>query len=63
MNPIIAASIVTQRQQELLASAEHYRRIRRTARTPRARKVSLSRAEPVQRPRVNFPEWLAAGRL
>jgi hypothetical protein len=62
MNPIIAASIVAQRQQDLLATATHYRRIRRSARPPRRGKAS--RQGTVRgHPRVTFPAWLAAGRL
>jgi hypothetical protein len=62
MHPGIATLIVAQRQRELLATAEHYRRIRRSARVPRARKASPD-GSVRGHPHVNFQAWLAAGRL
>jgi hypothetical protein len=62
MHPSIATLIVAQHQRELLASAEHYRRIRRSARTPRPRKASPDGAVR-SHPHVTFRTWLAAGRL
>jgi hypothetical protein len=62
MNPTIATSILAQRQRELLATAEHYRRVRRSARTPRARKTKPD-ATVRGDPRLGFQTWLTAGRL
>jgi len=62
MNPIIATSIVAQHQKDLLATAEHYRRIRRTARAPKARKAGPD-GSVRGHPRVGFQSWLAAGRM
>jgi hypothetical protein len=62
MNPTIATSIVAQHQRELIATAEHYRRIRRSARVPRTRRTSPD-GSVRGHPQVNFQAWLAAGRL
>lgn len=62
MNPIIASSIAAQRQQDLLASAEHYRRLRSAARTRRTRKVS-SAGTQLATPRRRFQIRPAGGRL
>jgi hypothetical protein len=65
VNPIIATSILAQHQRELIATAEHYRRVRRirgSARVPRTRKASTD-GSVRGHPHVNFQAWLAAGRL
>ncbi|MEP7019809.1 MAG: hypothetical protein ABI808_04090 [Pseudonocardiales bacterium] len=62
MNPIIASSIAAQRQHDLLASAEHYRRIRRATRTPRTRDVG-SAGTRLAAPRRRFQIWVAGGGL
>jgi hypothetical protein len=62
MHPSIATMLVAQRQRELLAAAEHHRRIRGFARTPRGRKAR-SDGTVRGRPQVSFQTWLAAGRL
>ena len=43
MHPSIATLIVAEHQRDLLANAERYRRVRRSARTPRARKANPDR--------------------
>ena len=62
MHPTIATLIATERRRELLASAENYRRTRRFARTPRARKASPD-GTVRGHPHFSFQTWLAAGRL
>ena len=57
MNPIIATSIVAQRRQDLLATAEDYRRVRRSARIRRAGKGSPQGSGRAH-PRISFQSWL-----
>jgi hypothetical protein len=62
MHPTIATSIVAQRRQDLLVTAEHYRRVRRSARIRRPGKAS-PQGSGRGYPRIHFQSWLAAGRL
>jgi len=65
MNPIIATQIATQRQRDLLASAEHARlvhRARSATRTAPARRTRPARRVRL-RPAFAFHTWLTAGRL
>ncbi len=62
MHPSIAALIAVQHQQELRATAARYRRVRGSARTPRAHKAR-PQGSVRGHPHPTFRTWLAAGRL
>jgi len=63
MNPIIADAIVAQHRQDLLNTAEHYRRVRRTRNAPRIARIASAAPVRTSHVRPMFQTWLAAGRL